>query len=525
MAVSINVPLSNILHTVERPVVFDVIRKLQDMTQISSETKIRFYGEDARGQQYNSAITKDKESSNLWPHMPNLTIEVEEDHDPDYLLATPVKQENAPPVFEDAALGIRIRPVYSVTTVKIHFIYKAEDKNQATKWRNEIRTRFSMMRDIFMHDITYSWHVPEVYIAILNEIYRLRQNVAPYDDTFPQYLTSHLSSKATFATNMSATQSALVIAEPQAGVQGQFDFEGMPEKASKEDEPNLWATSFTYIFRYDKPINSVMEYPVSVHQQTLSPKYRYNEKEYSYQAISKQYGAALKGLSTFAVDEMDLRYRSNLGLDIPWYDNFSPSSVPNGSVKIANVLTTISEQDKRSLFNLSDLGEFNMRQEVIDFIKASEWQYIAQENASIIQLYYYQGDFINDQSNITVDSNLNVSAVADLDLRKQHRVRISLMANLSMLKRDALVRLKQNPTVGAILVHAINQYTRHSGKQQHYLGVRLPENVIRGIGLTYNSAGIPVPYNNIAGNPYTVFGGFGFNFGLVETLFIRTAPV
>lgn len=533
MAVSINVPLSNVLQTVERPVVYDVIRRLQDLTQISSKTPIRFYGADARGMQYNSSITKDKESDNLWPHIANLTIEVEEDHDPDHLLSTPVKQQNAPPVFEDRELGISIKPVYSVSIVKIRFLYKAADKNEAEKWRNEIRTRFSAGRDIFMHDVQYSWHVPEVYVAILQELYRLRQNVAGYEDTFPQYLTSGFTSKATFTTNLSATQSALVISEPQCRIQGQFDFEGMPEKAAKEDEPNLWATSFTYQFRYDKPVNSVMVYPVSVHQQMVPAKYRYNNAEYSYQALCKQYAASLNGLAKFESDTMDLRYRSNQGLDIPWFDHFTPSSIPAGTVKVVNVLTSVTEQDRKSLFKLDDLGEFNIRSEIVEFIRSSEYSFITKPGASVIQLHYYQDHFIREQANLTVGPDLMVSAVDDFDLRKQHRVRISLVANFSMLNKAALTRLRANPLVAAIIVTAINQATKLSGNRKDFLGARLPVNVIRGLGLDYAPNGMVIPYAGwvrngpqagvTSGGYYDVYGNFGFNYGLVQTLFISTA--
>lgn len=526
MSVSINVPLNDLVQTVERPVIFGIIRDIQDATQISRKTQIRFYGEDARAMQYNSGISQDEESDNLWPHTPNLTIEVDEDHDPDEMFSMTVKQNNHIPVFEDEALGIKITPAYSSTLVRINFIYKATDKNEALKWRNEIRTRFAMLRECIMHDITYSWHVPEVYIAILKKIHELRENVDGYGDTFPDYLNKHFTSKATYVTNLAATQTALVIGEKATGIQGVFDFEGMPEKSQKEDEPNLYATSFSYQFRYAKPIEAVMVYPVSVHQQPIPALYRYDGESYNYQAKLKQFSAAGRALNYFEVEQSDLRYRSNLGLSIPWYDNFTPAVTTPGTIRVADILTYITPQDKRTLFNLQELGDYNLRPEVIAFLKAGEWRYITTPLLSIFELHYYEDRWLKGSDRVlSVDADLNVVAKHDLDLRKQHRIRICLNANPYHLPQVTLRRLKANQKAAIVLLTAINQAIGTLGNTKQYTGSLLPQSFLHGMGLSYARDGRRiVPANTKDAVGFDVYGNFGFNIGLVETLFVSTKP-
>lgn len=519
MSVSINLPLSDILQTVERPVVFDVIRKLQDNLQISSKTQIRFYGEDAKAMQYNSGITKDEHSDNLWPHTPNLTIDVEEDHDPDRLLSTAVKGGENPPIFFDAALDTIIRPVYSSSIVKIHFTYKAADKNEATKWRNEIRTRYSMLRDIFMHDITYSYHLPEAYIAILKEIYRLRENIAGYGDTFEYWLTSRMTNRATLLTNQSGEHAFWAIAEDQNRIQGQFDFEGMPDKPAREDEPNLWATTFTYQFRYDKPINSSMVYPLVIHQQVLSTKYRYDTTVRSYQSRINSFSTSLGKLKEFEQDVRDLTSLSNKGLNIPSFDGFSPRTIPTATVRVATMLACITPEDKRTLLSLKNLPEFNLRQEIIDWLAAGEYQYICQPYGSIIQLHYYEDERIQEQENIDIDANLNVSATKDFDLRKTHRIRMSLVANLNFLSFDALRRLRRNPAVAALLITAINHAINSLGNTRDVRRNRISLAQLNGLGLTYTKDNRHVVGLN-DGNTYNLRGNEGIVWGLVETLFV-----
>jgi hypothetical protein len=525
MSVSINIPLSDTLQTVERPVIFDVIRKVQEITQISSKTPIRFYGEDARAAQFNSTITKDLLTDNLWPHTENLTIEIEEDHDPDRMVSTAVKTAENALIFYDKELDIGIKPVYSSSIIRIHFTYKAVDKNDATRWRNEIRTRYSMMRDINLHDISYSYHLPEVYIAILKELYRLRQNVAGYDtDTFESWFTKHMTNRASIVTNMSGNHGIWAIAETQCRVQGQFEFEGVPEKPTRDDEPNLWVTNFTYIFRYDKPINSVMVYPHVIHQQVLSTKYREDTAAYSYQALWKTYATSQENFAKFESDTKDRLYLSNRGLNIPAFDNFSPNSVMASTVRVATVLSIISEQDKRTLFNLNDLGDFNLKQEVLDFIKNSEYQYMTRPYGSILQLSVYEDQRIKDQSLIAIDSDLTVHATTDLDLRKTYRVRLSLVTNLSYLNTDALIRLKKNPVVAAILFNAINASINTMGGVKDIGYNKLPENQLKGLGLAYDDK-YKMVVSNTDGLQHNLRGNDTLVWGLVETLFVTAYPM
>lgn len=520
MSVSINLPLNDVMQSVERPVIFQIIRSLQTITQISMNTQIRFYGNDAKAAQFNSTITKDEESDNLWPHRENITIEVEDDFDPDHMLSMSVKTPNTPCVFLDKDLDIGIRPVYTPTIVRISFSFKAADENAAKRWRNEIRSRYAMGREVMMHTVNYAYHVPEEYIYILKEIYRLRENVEGHGDTFEEWFKSNMTNKASLVCNMAGSQSIWMISEVQSGIQGVFDFEAVPEKPEREDEPNLWAVRFTYQFKYDKPINSMMIYPPVIHQQVLSLKYRDNPEDYSYQKVWKQYSQAQLGLSKFQVDEKDRASLSNCGLNIPPFDKFVPSWVPVATVRAATILSVITPADQRTLFNLSELGEFNIRTEILDFIRDSEWRYMCTPYASILQLHYYENHHIKEQSMITVDHDLNVKAVSNLNMRRVHRVRLSLVANLSFLTSEALQRLKDYPGVASLIANAINQAINSMGHQKDIRQNKIPVAQLKGLGLDYKRDEKTITDNN-DGLIHNLRGNEGLTWGLVEYLFIN----
>jgi hypothetical protein len=82
-------------------------------------------------------------------------------------------------VFRDDRLDTSICPMYSSTRVTISFKYRAKDKTEAIRWRDDIRNRTSMNREHFLHDITYHYLVPLEQIVILKEIHRMREAGAP----------------------------------------------------------------------------------------------------------------------------------------------------------------------------------------------------------------------------------------------------------------------------------------------------------------------------------------------------------
>ena len=519
MSVSLNLPLNDVLQTVERPVVFDVIRQLMDLTQISSTTQIRFYGEDAKAAQFNSTLTKDALSNNLWPHRENITIEVDEDHDPDNMLSMAVKYPEQRYIFDERPLNITLRPGYSTTVVNIRILYKAVDKNTAYKWRNEMRSRTAMMRDMFMHEVNYSYHVPDEFVVILQEIHRLRENVAGYGDTFADWLTRHLTNRATETVNLSGTDGFLAIREKQAFVQGFFDFgDGLPEKPTRDEEPNLWVTSMTYKFRYDKPIEAVMNYPIAVHQQMLSRKFRPKVEPYTYQSVLKQFSYSAEKLAKFAADNQKLQYLGNRGLMIPPFDLTQVTSYPSSTVRAFLALTSISATDPTTLLNLNELGDFNLNQDVLDFM-VGEAPFMTTQYQSILQLDIYADRRIQLQSLIQCSDDLVVSFLAPADLRTTWRVRLGMVLNLNYLPQAALDRLSANPVAACKICNAINAAIRDLSNMADVMWSQMRLQELRLIGLAYDDCGNVVSEysTGLKPDPNRIMRG------LVENLFIVAA--
>lgn len=464
---TINSPIKDLLPSVDIPVIYDVIRQLMRITGISPKTIIRFPGEDAKMKQWNSqTIGALSGALNIWPHLDNVRIEVEEDFNPDRILNMAVKAPENPYLFVDRELNVLLNAVYSPTNVTINVIYEGVDKNEAMRWRNDVRTRMAQGREINLHTLKYSYGLPPEFEALLMHIYDLRSNVGSYSDNIEDWWYKCASPKFTVSTDQAGNHATIVVAEQQSMVQGVFDWE-MPEKMRKSTDADMWEVSFAYKFTFDKPIEINAKYPMLVHQQLIGDVFRQYNNFKPYEDILRELQLSGKYLSQFQGDRQIVNSLANKGVTLPIEDDWQPlpKTVPTGTVRVFTALVSISEADKRSLLDLKNLGQFQLVPLLLDFMAAGEYPYMTQHMASILQLTLFEGYDVLDPADFQVNSDLTITATRDLDVRKMYHVRLALNANILSLMPGALSRIKAfGGNLASVLAQALNGALGESGR-------------------------------------------------------------
>lgn len=470
---NISLPLDDLHDSVERPVIFSIVRELLEITELSDKTSISFYDDEGKAAQVGSLINPYPDRRNKWPFDERVRIEVEEDFDPGYAYSIHTKQPEHIPIFKDEDIGAIIRPIYSPTKVVINFTYRARDKNQAMRWRNNIRGKAAMFRDVNLHEISYHTHLQEEFIVIIKELHRLRENVAGYGESFDTYFAQHLSDKASIKTNLGGKAVLWGVDERQIRVQGLFDFEGAPEKGEKDGTNDAWSVTFSYKFEYQKPIMMNMVYPIVVHNQVLSSKYRPTEKVYRLEDQNRSFSLSNRAYNAFESDTKVLTYKGNDGISIPAFDEFAPKSILPSTVNVMTCLVVVDTAvggNPRKLMNLGDLGEVSLNPTVLDFIRQMEYPFLGKDYHSVFSLSLYRHGTLIESGSLHIDQNLDIYSNYDLDLRKTYRIRLGLVTNFTYLRKEALDRIRafsvQNPGLGDIIVNcidsSISKYASHA---------------------------------------------------------------
>lgn len=463
-------PIPGVKDSVQRPVVFDIIRQVMEWTGLPKTTQIRFPGETEKMKQPGSTISE--EDFNSFNTDPQWTVTVDEETQIDRILSTAVMYDDNPHIYYDGGLRIYIRPAYTPVDININFSARFNDKESAFKWRDEIRNRVSTMRDVRIHDITYSYLIPAECIYILKELHKLRENVAPYNEDFDTYFKNHITTKASILTNFSGSTQAWGISETQARVLGWFDFEGEPEKGEKDSEHSAWDVNFVYKFKYDRPSSCFMEYPLMVHNQLIGTKLRPTEPTPTFGDHQLNYSISSRALAAFETTRLSSA-QCLPGIVIPDFDEFLPACTPPDSIRLVTALTNIDVDNPYNLLDLKDLDEYKFTPEFLDFLR-TEYQYVNKPGQSIINVSVYRFENMMHSSNFSVTPDLIVTLNDVPSLRDVFHVRVGICRNPKLLSATAKERLRNNYVAAKQILTALSPKLDVAKA----FGVALPGNVM-----------------------------------------------
>jgi hypothetical protein len=456
------------IQSITRPIVLDVARELFVATGIDKDVPIFFPGDTTKTFQPGTTVNEEGRAKNNYPFYERVSIEIDENYDADRMLSEGVYRAENIHIFRDDALETFMKPVYSSTDMTINFKYRAVDKVRAMRWRDDIRARLAILREQRLHELTYHYMIPPEYLYILTEIHRLREKTAGYGDTYEEYFQKHVTSYATMISNYSGSQKAWAIAETQIRVVGYFDFESTPEYGAKDSEGGeAWTVSFSYKFKYEKPIACVMTYPLMIHNEVLSTKYRPDEPAYELTQYKRDYALTSKYLHRF--EKGTTKLNTLPGVALPSYDEFLPETIPHSSLRLFTTLISLDINNPNTLFNLRELGTIALLPEVLDFM-VGEAPFMTEFGGSIFHLSLYRSVKLMGGQYLTVDSNLNVNSTHTLSFRDYHHVRLGLTIDLNILTEAAKLRLCNNGHVCQMLLLTLDPNLARKGKLPPIIG-------------------------------------------------------
>lgn len=445
-----------------RPVAIEVARQIAKMLNLPADIQVLLPGNAETTLYPNTELgasgTADTAS---FGHTEQLKLEVQENPVEDRILTTAVHQKENLPFFFDKKLGVRMYPVYSGTELIFNFTYRANSQANARKFRNEMLSRTSAMREEILHEINYYYHVPYVFLHLLKHIHSLREGVAGYGDSWDQYVTDHISPRATTLTDQIGSNQALAIREFQTNALGAFQFLGTPDAEEKEKASGTFTITLQYKFVFDQVICAVAEWPLLVHNQLVDEQWR-SRPWASGELIDPSRRNRFPSLSRYALDHFVNVYPSWCqtklmdGYVIPNYDEWRPSfTIPNTST-LFTALLGLDPTAPNTLFELmGDLDGYQLDPSLTEFI-IKEAPYMGRKGSSVFDLRLFEGDNPMEDGLLSVTTpDLIVLSNAVLDLRKIYHIRLALVNDLFTLDKAAWERLRAGGSAAVKILNCL----------------------------------------------------------------------
>lgn len=449
---------------ITRPVALDVARQLAKMFNLPKNIRVILPGAAETTLYPGTALPTDQPmDSATFGHNERLVLEILENPVEDRILTTAVHQVENIPFFLDEDLGVRMYPVYSGTEMNFTFTYRAANRTQAVRFRNEMLARTAAMREVITHEIQYYYHVPYVFLHLLKHLYTLREAVAGYGETWDQYVSKYITERATTITDQIGQNQALAVRELQTAVFGNFQYTGTIEQPEKDKESGTFNCQFQYKFTYDQVISAVAEWPLLVHNQLVSEPWR-SQPWASGDLVDPARRKQVSSLSRYVFNKIVNLFPSPCetrlldGITIPNFDEWRPSYVIPNTSSLIVAMVALDPTAPQTLFELmGDLDGYQIDPSLKDFL-IGEAPYLNSKGGSVFDLRLYQGDDPMDDGLLSVSApDLIVVSNAVMDLRKTYHVRLALVNDLFTLAPLAWERLRNGGEASVKILNCLQQ--------------------------------------------------------------------
>lgn len=443
---SIFIPSNEKFANITRPVAMGMVRQILKMCNLPENMKIIYNDMLETAIQPGSALGDNPDKTVPWLNDSKVSMEVEEAYFEERLSSNIIHRPEHRFIFQDDDLEVYVKPVYSTTRVRVTLHCAASHRNLATRWRDELKQRITDGRDAHLFQATYSYEFPVAMQNAIEIIHKYREKIAGYGEDLATYFKRYADPRITILTNQVGGGGQMVVPETQGQIVGLFDFT-VPERGNRDEgDAQRFSIELPFTFMYEQPIGCLMSFPHYVHQQWMN-EFNESKNDLADAPLHNAQNRSLMSnyLSYFEAGQSTYKNRRVQGFSIPWNDDFRPESVIPSSMRIFTVLASITPEDRRTLFNLTDpmLDGHVFDPKVLAFIK-SEWMWLAKPFKSLFNVSLYQKRKLAHYTAVEVDENLNVYATEDLDLRLPIHVRFSILTDWSLLSDEAKDRMTEN---------------------------------------------------------------------------------
>lgn len=346
-------------------------------------------------------------------------------------------------IFKDTDLGIRAKPLTALATIELEITYRSKSYNTINMWLSRFQRNKLIREPHNYHNLNYNYLIPDVMAAYIYDVYKLIQNVAPPDVpiTMKDYFNQHYTKGLVTRSNLAGKNNSYAINVESKGQLGYFT--SLPEQVSSDKDKLFHEVTFTYVLNYEKPTDIILEYQVFIHNQRIDKVYT------PFFKPSDPAPDVHTGLRTFSGGV-------NTGTErLGWYklelpdifldklDTFHPAMpIPRTSTMLI-VPIQLDPNDKTLVSNIDDIPSNSYHTLANTLLK----QWYAEATvpyASPFHLELYEVGATERSMPITMDVNGVIRTNVEMDLRKRHYLRISVLVDLTMCSSAIIRELLKN---------------------------------------------------------------------------------
>lgn len=445
------IPLEETNRTILSASYYKIIQQVLHQTNVPYGTLIAMH----KGMEINPTDNQSNMTSQQLSNLPStvaqrrVKVDIAEEYNEDALGTTAVSYKDAPPIFVDPQIDLLIYPVFVSTDVTLQISYTTPSKTEANKLRDELRIKLSQMRNILHHEVEYDILLPLEAQELIADCHQLKNRLYPME--LSEYFHTFATRQAYMLTDTANPDNAqIAIRERQVRIVGRFDFNPMPEAVEEDRDNNTYRLTIPYKFTMEVARGMCVSYNPTVCNKLMPSKYLKwvqenkikTREEYSRNLTYTQSGSALSHFE--AHRQLDYRIQNKLPLNLPLFDEFPLRQGHRGYVITTTFMTAVNEDDRRTLFNLKEIPDFYMNEQLLEFIRAGEAPYVVRPYQSLFYFGLHYPDRYFDFDCLEISSDYVVKSNVKLPLDKPTRVSFSVLGDPVFVTKEMIDRWYKN---------------------------------------------------------------------------------
>lgn len=431
--------INDVYDSVRRPVIKTIITELAATLGIRRNIKVMYPGDD--DPEDLPILRSGMGDPDGLGNRVNVMVKANVEYNDNTLADTSRLPVENTPIFHDRRLGVALAPMYARVKLELDLSINFQDKSASMAQQARLRQMASQQNKGMVHELEYTYPLPDYCMELLEDIYELREAQEGYDQTKSKYFSDHFSHRVHTISNRSGEYVTLAVTELQNRVLGHYDFDLVPDIPMPESEATKHVLEFRYIVEYDEPLSIFFNYPLLIHNQLL-PAHHYD--------MTRPYELGLRPSDPgFTVAAMDFFTKNNHvtkhyhGIPIPLNDTWIPKFTPPDQFGILRVLTRVDPNDRYFVLNLRELGELYIEEDILEYIKDNN-DLVTNIRSAAVYVGMWRHNEIMGHQRYMVDKDLNVYTTEPMDLRMTYRLWIAYNKETHKLQRRTKLRLAKH---------------------------------------------------------------------------------
>ena len=435
-----NFAIGNTYETTTRPVAWAVAKDCLARLGFAEGAFLNFVGHYEKTQTKDTAID-DYQNKNWFGTNTEAILQVEEDPIIERIYEASVIRLDNVPVFKDAETHTYIRPIYQPVKMTLRFRLRCKDEVEANRYRDDTWARSHLLRHEALHELTYHWQLPKVYLVILQEIWKLQEAHDKTGTSFGKYLRDRFDPRIDTVTNLAGKEATLVVPEDQVRALGWFDFAGVMEKPTFNKDNGTWDLEWSYSLVYDKPVEAAMTYPLVVRQKMIGPDFRPTKG--MYKLDDKDPSLSNLQRSLFSFFNVWVPPKGILDRRYPDFDTWEPEGYTYGCMDLWIGMLGLKPENRRDLVSVNRLGEHKLSDAALTLLM-DEREYVCNPRQSIFEIGVYSDNERAFPDQVTLGEDGIVRAAFDLSMIPIYHVVVSFRTDLRTLDPENIPRIIKN---------------------------------------------------------------------------------